>query len=75
MYTPAIITDSANSGYANRTDNGWSVLFHGQAYRQPLDNSSKLDDLTNAFLPEKDVSELNETQQEQARRVRPIAYR
>ena len=64
-----IITDNVCSGYANRTDNGWSVLFHGQAYRQPLDNSSKLDDLTNAFLPEKDVTELNETQQEQARNL------
>ncbi|KAL1688363.1 hypothetical protein GGG16DRAFT_94790 [Schizophyllum commune] len=61
-------------GYANRTDNGWSALFHGQAYRQPLDNSSQLDDLTNAFLPEKDVSELNETQQEQARNLTSAIY-
>ncbi|KAL1749152.1 hypothetical protein HDZ31DRAFT_59739 [Schizophyllum fasciatum] len=61
-------------GYANRTDNGWSVLFHGQAYRQPLDNSSKLDDLTNVFLPEKDVSELSELQQNQARNLTSAIY-
>lgn len=61
-------------GFANLTDNGWSVLFHGQAYREPLENSSKLDTLTNVFLPEKDVDQLNETQQDQARNLTSAIY-
>ncbi|TRM61581.1 hypothetical protein BD626DRAFT_570781 [Schizophyllum amplum] len=61
-------------GYANLTDDGWNVLFHGQAYRQPLDNSSRLDRLASGFLRGKVLSALHPSQQEQARNLTSAIY-
>ncbi|KAL1749167.1 hypothetical protein HDZ31DRAFT_28381 [Schizophyllum fasciatum] len=61
-------------GYANLTDDGWNILFHGQAYRQPLEDSATLDYLASGFLPGKFISELAEEQQRQARNLTAAIY-
>ncbi|KFY46096.1 hypothetical protein V495_02647 [Pseudogymnoascus sp. VKM F-4514 (FW-929)] len=37
-------------GYANWTEDGWSLLVHGNVYKQPNISESKLNDLANVFL-------------------------
>jgi phosphatidate phosphatase APP1 len=61
-------------GYANWTNSGWSLRIHGQAYKEPLSNTtivptSALDDATNVFLPDLDVSQLNNSEKANARNL------
>ena len=60
--------------YANYTDQGWNVRIHGNVYKQPNISSSKLDDLTNAFLPKVDVKSLPADQAAQARNLTKEIY-
>jgi len=56
-------------GYANWTDEGWSVRIHGNVYKQPSIEAKKLDDLANVFLVGVDIDELPQDQQKQARNL------
>ncbi|KAI0432687.1 hypothetical protein F5Y09DRAFT_132320 [Xylaria sp. FL1042] len=56
-------------GYANWTDEGWSVRIHGNVFKQPNISQSKLDDLANVFLIGTDINDLPEDQQKQARNL------
>ncbi|KAI9753980.1 MAG: hypothetical protein M4579_004910 [Chaenotheca gracillima] len=53
--------------YANWTDQGWNVRFHGNVYKQPNISQSKLDDLANIFLVGTSVEKLPPSQAAQAR--------
>lgn len=55
--------------YANYTDNGWNVRFHGNIYKQPNISMGTLNDLTNAFLIDTSVEKLPASQADQARNV------
>ncbi|ORX91065.1 hypothetical protein BCR34DRAFT_609055 [Clohesyomyces aquaticus] len=55
--------------YANWTDQGWNVRFHGNVYKTPNISQSKLDDLTNVFLIDVDIKNLPADQQAQARNL------
>lgn len=55
--------------YANYTDQGWNVRFHGNVYKQPDTDEEKLNDLANVFLIDVDIEDLPQSQQEQARNV------
>ena len=55
--------------YGNFTPQGWNVLFHGNVYKQPNTNISKLNELANVFLIDTDIKDLPENQQEQARNL------
>lgn len=55
--------------YANYTDQGWNVRFHGNIYKQPEINESKLNDLANVFLIDTSVEKLPASQADQARNV------
>lgn len=55
--------------YANWTEQGWNVRFHGNIYRQPEISANKLDDLTNIFLIGTSVKELPLSQASQARNL------
>ena len=55
--------------YANFTDEGWNVRFHGNVYKQPNTSEEKLNDLANVFLIDVDIEDLPESQQEQARNL------
>ncbi|KAF2173435.1 hypothetical protein M409DRAFT_15721 [Zasmidium cellare ATCC 36951] len=55
--------------YANFTDQGWNVRFHGNIYKQPTINQSKLNDLANVFLIDTSVEELPADQADEARNV------
>lgn len=55
--------------YANFTDQGWNVRFHGNIYKQPDINESKLNDLANVFLIGTSVEQLNQTEADEARNV------
>ncbi|KAI9718140.1 MAG: hypothetical protein M1828_006838 [Chrysothrix sp. TS-e1954] len=55
--------------YANWTDQGWNVRFHGNIYRQPNISLDKLDDLADAFLIDASISDLPASQAAQARNV------
>ncbi|KAL1595257.1 hypothetical protein SLS60_009946 [Paraconiothyrium brasiliense] len=55
--------------YANWTDQGWNVLFHGNVYKMPNISQSKLDDLANIFLIDVDIKNLTESEQNQARNL------
>lgn len=55
--------------YANYTDQGWNVLFHGNVYKQPNTSTADLNDLANVFLIDVDIKDLPESQQEQARNL------
>jgi hypothetical protein len=66
----AIPTQALNiPGYANWTDEGWSVRIHGNVYKQPNITQKKLDDLANIFLIGVDINQLPEDQQNQARNL------
>ncbi|KAF2102230.1 hypothetical protein NA57DRAFT_35607 [Rhizodiscina lignyota] len=55
--------------YANWTDQGWNVRFHGNVYKQPNTSVSKLNDLANVFLIGTDIQDLPPSQQDQARNL------
>ncbi len=55
--------------YANYTDQGWNVRFHGNVYKQPVVDNSTLDDLANVFLPNVDIKNLPPSEQDQARNL------
>lgn len=55
--------------YANFTDQGWNVRFHGNIYKQPNISMDDLNDLTNKFLIGTSVEKLNSTDADQARNV------
>lgn len=66
----AIPTQALNvPPYANYTDQGWNVRFHGNIYKQPNTSESKLNDLANVFLIGTSVQDLPASQAEQARNV------
>ena len=56
-------------GYANYTDQGWNLRFHGNVYKQPNTNESKLNDLANVFLIGTSVQDLPPSQASQARNL------
>lgn len=55
--------------YANWTDRGWNVRFHGNVYKVPDIEQKKLDELANIFLIDVDIKDLPQDQQEQARNL------
>ncbi|KAF2477713.1 uncharacterized protein BDR25DRAFT_275063 [Lindgomyces ingoldianus] len=55
--------------YANWTDQGWNVRFHGNVFKTPNISQSKLDDLANIFLIDVDIKDLPTDQQAQARNL------
>lgn len=55
--------------YANWTDQGWNVRFHGNVYKVPNISESKLNDLANVFLIDTDIEDLPPDQQAQARNL------
>jgi hypothetical protein len=55
--------------YANFTDKGWNVRFHGNVYKQPNTSTSDLNKLADAFLPNVDITDLPPPQQSQARNL------
>lgn len=55
--------------YANWTTSGWNVRFHGNVYKQPNTSVSDLDKLANVFLVNTSISDLPESQQDQARNL------
>lgn len=56
-------------GYANWTDQGWNLRFHGNIYKQPNISESKLNDLANIFLVGTSIEALPAAQQTQARNL------
>ncbi|KAJ7180607.1 hypothetical protein C8R46DRAFT_1210941 [Mycena filopes] len=60
--------------YGNWTDQGWSLLLHGNVFKQPNISQSKLDDLANAFLINTSVSQLPDDQAAQARNLTAEIY-
>lgn len=55
--------------YANWTDQGWNVRFHGNVYKTPNISEEKLNDLANVFLIGTDIKDLPQDQQNQARNL------
>lgn len=55
--------------YANWTDQGWNVRFHGNIYKTPNISQSKIDELANIFLIDVDIKDLPADQQAQARNL------
>lgn len=55
--------------YANWTDQGWNVRFHGNVYKIPNISQSKIDDLANIFLIDTSVDKLPEDQKANARNL------
>ncbi|OQE26059.1 hypothetical protein PENFLA_c007G02980 [Penicillium flavigenum] len=55
--------------YANWTNSGWNVRFHGNVYKQPNISVSTLNDLADVFLVNTSISDLPESQQAQARNL------
>ncbi|KAF2639941.1 hypothetical protein P280DRAFT_401151 [Massarina eburnea CBS 473.64] len=55
--------------YANWTDRGWNVRFHGNVYKMPNISQSKVDELANIFLVDVDIKDLPADQQAQARNL------
>lgn len=62
-------TDRTRRPYGNWTDQGWNVRFHGNVYKQPKINQTKLDDLANIFLIDTKVQDLPPDQAAQARNL------
>ena len=63
-----LCTDIAR-GYANWTDQGWNLRFHGNVFKQPNITEQKLDDLANVFLVGTSVEDLPPSQASQARNL------
>lgn len=56
--------------YANFTDQGWNVRFHGNVYKQPNTSNETLDDLANKlFIYGTSVQNLSDTEQAQTRNL------
>ncbi|OKP00596.1 hypothetical protein PENSUB_7741 [Penicillium subrubescens] len=55
--------------YANWTNSGWNVRFHGNVYKQPNTSVADLNKLANVFLIDTKIADLPESQQEQARNL------
>ncbi|KAF1930368.1 uncharacterized protein M421DRAFT_418686 [Didymella exigua CBS 183.55] len=55
--------------YANWTDKGWNVRFHGNVYKIPNISQSKIDDLANIFLIDTSVEQLPDEQKANARNL------
>lgn len=55
--------------YANWTDQGWNVRFHGNVYKLPNISQSKIDDLANVFLIDTSVDKLPDDQKANARNL------
>ncbi|KAH7410476.1 hypothetical protein DE146DRAFT_604263 [Phaeosphaeria sp. MPI-PUGE-AT-0046c] len=60
--------------YANWTDKGWNVRFHGNVYKFPDISQEKVDDLANDFLIGTEVSKLDAAGQAQARNLTRSIY-
>ncbi|KAJ7672701.1 hypothetical protein B0H17DRAFT_1084293 [Mycena rosella] len=60
--------------YANWTGQGWSLVVHGNVFKQPNISQDKLDDLANAFLIDTSVSQLPADQAAQARNLTAEIY-
>lgn len=66
----ALPTNALNlDPYANYTDQGWNVRFHGNIYKQPNTSKEELDKLANVFLIGTDIDQLPPSQQDQARNL------
>ena len=61
-------------GYANWTDQGWNLRFHGNVYKQPNISESKLNDLANIFLIGTSVQALPPAEASQARNLTAEIY-
>ncbi|KAI7465834.1 hypothetical protein KC351_g14775 [Hortaea werneckii] len=56
--------------YANWTENGWNVRFHGNVYKQPNTTNETLNDLADSlFIYGRSLSDLSDSQQAQARNL------
>ncbi|KAI9820419.1 MAG: hypothetical protein M1832_003752 [Thelocarpon impressellum] len=55
--------------YANWTDQGWNVRFHGNVFKQPDIPQEKVDELADKFLIDTSVKDLPPNQAAQARNV------
>jgi hypothetical protein len=55
--------------YANWTNSGWNVRFHGNVYKQPNTSISDLNTLANVFLIDTKITDLPESEQDQARNL------
>ncbi|KAI9892286.1 MAG: hypothetical protein M1814_001745 [Vezdaea aestivalis] len=55
--------------YANWTDRGWNMRFHGNVYKLPNISQSRLDDLADKFLIDTSVAQLPPDQQANARNL------
>jgi hypothetical protein len=60
--------------YANWTDKGWNVRFHGNVYKFPNISQEKIDDLANDFLIGTEVSKLPADEQANARNLTRSIY-
>jgi len=66
----ALPTNALNvDPYANWTDQGWNVRFHGNIYKQPNTSTQDLNNLANKFLIGTSIDQLPESQQDQARNL------
>ncbi|KAI5195921.1 hypothetical protein AUEXF2481DRAFT_61873 [Aureobasidium subglaciale EXF-2481] len=55
--------------YANWTESGWNVRFHGNVYKQPNTSTADLNRLANIFLIDTSVEDLPQDQADRARNV------
>ena len=55
--------------YANWTESGWNVRFHGNVYKQPNTSTADLNRLANIFLVDTSVEDLPQDQADRARNV------
>jgi hypothetical protein len=60
--------------YANWTDQGWNVRFHGNVYKQPNISNDTIDDLANVFLINTEVNSLDQVGKDQARNLTRSIY-
>lgn len=60
--------------YANWTNSGWNVRFHGNVYKQPNTSVADLNKLANGFLIDTKITDLPESQQDQARNLTAEIY-
>jgi hypothetical protein len=63
-----------NSGYANWTNDGWSLRVHGNVYKKPNLTTDKLNDLADGFLIGTSITDLPAAQQTQARNLTSEIY-
>lgn len=71
----ALPTEALNiDPYANWTNSGWNVRFHGNIYKQPNTSVVDLNSLANGFLVGTNISSLPTSQQDQARNLTAEIY-